>query len=223
MRAEFRPDVDLADAANDVREAVSRITPELPAGVEDLFVVKAEQDARPVMQLAVWSDRDPVDVLTRRVEDEIIPELTAVDGVAEVTVFGERERVIRVEVSPERLAAFGLSIGEVADALRAAQFDVPVGSFSAGELDVLVRADATVAEPRLHRGAGAARPRAPRRRGERLFRPGYAREHRAAERSPGAQPRHRPAGAVEHGANLRRRCGARSACSRSAFPICASR
>ena len=149
MRAEFRPDVDLAEAANDVREAVSRITPELPTGVEDLFVVKAEQDARPIMQVAVWSERDPVDLLTQRVEDEIIPELTAVDGVAEVTVFGQRERVIRVEVSPERLAAFGISIGEVADALRAAQFDVPVGSFSAGELDVLVRADATVAEPGL--------------------------------------------------------------------------
>ncbi len=147
MRAEFRPDVDLADAANDVREAVSRVTPQLPAGVEDLFVVKAEQDARPIMQVAVWSGRDTVDVLTQRVEDEIIPELTAVEGVAEVTIFGDRERVVRVEVSPERLAAYGLSIGEVADVLRAADFDVPVGSFSSGEVEVLVRADATVVEP----------------------------------------------------------------------------
>lgn len=147
LRAEFRPDVDLANAANDVREAVSRIAPRLPAGVEDLFVVKAEQDARPVMHIAVWSERDPIDVLTRRVEDEVIPELIAVDGVAEVTIFGDRERVLRVEVNPEKLAAFELSIGEVADVLRAAQFDVPVGSFTAGEMEVLVRADATVAEP----------------------------------------------------------------------------
>ena len=147
VRAEFRPDVDLAVAANDVREAVSRVVPHLPAGVEDLFVVKAEQDARPIMQVVVWSERDPIDELTRRVEDEVIPELTAVDGVADVSVFGERERVIRVAVEPEKLAAFGLSIGEVASVLRAAQFDVPVGSFSAGEMEVMVRADATVAEP----------------------------------------------------------------------------
>jgi len=147
MRVEFRADRDLADASNDVREAVSRVVPRLPAGVEDLFVVKAEQDARPIMQVAVWSETDPIDVLTRRVNDEIVPELTAVDGVAEVSLFGDRERVIRVEVKPERLAAFGLSIAEVAAVLEAAQFDVPVGSFEAGQLEVLVRADATVAEP----------------------------------------------------------------------------
>lgn len=149
LRVEFRPDRDLADAANDVREAVSRVTPQLPEGVEDLYVVKAEQDASPIMYVAVWSDADTIDALTRRVEDEIVPELTAVDGVADIFVFGARERVIRVAVRPERLAAFGVSIGEVAAILRDAQFDVPVGSFAAGEIEVLVRADATVAEPSL--------------------------------------------------------------------------
>ena len=147
MRVEFRPDRDLADASNDVREAVSRVTPRLPAGVEDLFVVKSDQDARAIMNLAVWSDTDSIDVLTRRVEDEVIPVLTAAEGVADISVFGDRQRVLRVEVSPERLAAYGLSIGEVANVLRAAQFDVPVGSFEAGQMEVLVRADATVAKP----------------------------------------------------------------------------
>ena len=152
MRAEFRADRELDDAANDVREAVSRVLPQLPDGVEDLFVVKAEQDARPIMNIAVWSDTDPIDVLTRRADDEIIPELTAVDGVADVVVFGARERVLRVEVSPARLAAYGLSVGEVAEVLSAAQFDVPVGSFSAGQIEVLVRANATVADPARSEG-----------------------------------------------------------------------
>ncbi len=147
MRVEFRPDVDLANAANDVREAVSRVVPRLPAGVEDLFIVKSEQDAWPVMQVAVWSNEAAIDELTRRVEDEIVPELTAVEGVAEISVFGARERVLRVEISPGRLAAYGLSIGDVARTLEAAQFDVPVGSFEADQLEVLVRADATVVEP----------------------------------------------------------------------------
>ncbi|MEO0622862.1 MAG: efflux RND transporter permease subunit [Pseudomonadota bacterium] len=147
MRAEFRPGRALDAAANDVREAVARVGPRLPAGVEDLRVVKSDRDAWPVIRIAVWSDTDPLDVLTRRVEDEIIPELTAVDGVSEVLLFGGRTRVIRVALSPERLAAYGLSVGEVAEAMRAAQFDVPVGSFEAGQLEVLVRADATVTDP----------------------------------------------------------------------------
>ncbi len=147
MRVEFSPGRDLATASNDVREAVSRVERRLPAGVEDLFVVKSEQNANPIMDIAVWSDTRSVDELTRLVEDAIATEFTAVDGVAEVVLFGDRKRVLRVAVRPDRLAAFGLSIGEVADVLRAAQFDVPVGSFTSGPLEVLVRADATVADP----------------------------------------------------------------------------
>lgn len=147
IRVEFSPSRDIDTAANDVREAVSRVEPRLPAGVEDLFVVKSEQDADPILRIAVWSDQHPVDALTRLVDDTIAPELTAVEGVAEVVVFGDRERVLRVEMRPERLAAYGLSVAEVSDTLQAAQFDVPVGSFSAGQMDVLVRADATVGDP----------------------------------------------------------------------------
>lgn len=147
IRVEFGPNRDLNDASNDVREAVSRVERRLPEGVEDIYVVKSERDAWPIMRIAVSSDVDPLDDLTRRVEDEIVPELTAVDGIAEVTLFGQQERVIRVAVAPEKLAAFGLSLGEVATVLRAAQFDIPVGSFEAGQLEVLVRADATVTDP----------------------------------------------------------------------------
>jgi hydrophobe/amphiphile efflux-1 (HAE1) family protein len=148
MRVEFSPDRDLANAANDVREAVSRVETRLPDGVEDLFIVKSEEDADPIVEVAVWSDARSIDELTRLVDDAIATEFTAIDGVAEVVLFGDRERVLRVEVGPDRLSAFGLTIGEVAEVLRAAQFDVPVGSFSSGPLEVLVRADATVAEPR---------------------------------------------------------------------------
>lgn len=147
MRVEFNPDRDLANASNDVREAVSRVETRLPDGVEDLFVVKSEQDADPIIDIAVWSNTRSIDELTRLVDDSVATEFTAVDGVAEVVLFGARDRVLRVEVRPDRLAAFEMSIGEVAEVLRAAQFDVPVGSFGSGALEVLVRADATVSSP----------------------------------------------------------------------------
>ena len=147
MRVEFGADRDLDTASNDVREAVSRIEPRLPAGVEDLYVVKSEADADPIVDVAVWSTTRSIDALTRLVEEAVATEFTALEGVAEVVLFGDRERVLRVAVEPDRLAAFGLSIGEVAEVLRAAQFDVPVGSFASGPLEVLVRTDATVADP----------------------------------------------------------------------------
>jgi hydrophobe/amphiphile efflux-1 (HAE1) family protein len=148
MRVAFDPGRELANAASDVREAVSRVETRLPDGVENLSVVKSDADAESIIDVAVWSNARPIDALTRLVEDTVAAEFTAVPGVAEVVLFGDRQRVLRVELDPDRLAAFGLSPGEVAETLRAAQFDVPVGSFASGPLEVLVRADATVAEPR---------------------------------------------------------------------------
>ena len=107
---EFNPGVDLVVAANDVRDAVARIESELPDGVEDLTIVKADADAEPILQLAVSSNRLAIDELSRIVEDRIEPELISVPGVADITLFGERQRVMRVRIDASQLAARGLAI-----------------------------------------------------------------------------------------------------------------
>ncbi|PJK28522.1 efflux RND transporter permease subunit [Minwuia thermotolerans] len=146
IRIEFRSDVDLVDAANDVREAVSRVVNRLPAGVEDLFVVKADADAYPIIDLAISSDSLPVEALTEVIENEITPAFTSIEGVADLSLFGEREKVLRVAVDPLLLASHGLSIADVSRVLQSAQLDVPAGSFSSGDQDVIVRADASVSD-----------------------------------------------------------------------------
>jgi hydrophobic/amphiphilic exporter-1 (mainly G- bacteria), HAE1 family len=144
---EFNPDVDLVAAANDVRDAVARVQRSLPAGLEDLTVVKADADAEPVMQLAVASDTLAVDELSRVVEDRIEPELISVPGVADINVFGARQRVMRVRVDPVRLSAYGLAVDDVVGLLRSARLDVPAGNLSTSDQDVLVRANASVTTP----------------------------------------------------------------------------
>ncbi len=147
IRAEFSPSADLIDAANDVREAVSRAERKLPDGVENLTVIKADDDARPILRLAVTSGTLPIEEVTRVVEEEIVPELTAVNGVADARLFGDRKRVLRVVVDPNRLAAHGLSIRDVSNLLANARYDVPAGSFQSASLEVLVRANASVTTP----------------------------------------------------------------------------
>ncbi len=147
IRAEFSPSANLTDAANDVREAVSRAERDLPDEVENITVIKADDDARPVMRLAVTSGGLPVEDVSRVVEDEIVPELLAVEGVADARLFGERERVLRVKVDPNRLASYGLSIRDVSDLLSNARYDVPAGSFESAQQEILVRANASVVEP----------------------------------------------------------------------------
>ncbi len=147
VRVVFRPSVDLVTAANDVREAVSRVQRELPIGVENLFVIKADADAQSIMRLAVSSEELPIEEVTRKVEDEIVPELTSVAGVADVRLFGKRERVMRVTIDPMRLASYKLSVADVVEVLKNARYDVPAGSFKSFEQEVVVRANASVTRP----------------------------------------------------------------------------
>ena len=144
VRAEFTPDVDLDVAANDVREAVSRITRRLPEGVEEVTVVKADTDASPIIRLALVSDQLPQEALTRLAEDDVSAELSSIAGVATVRLFGSQEQVLRIVVEPMRLANYGLSIDDVAKALRSTSLDVPVGSFKSDSQLLLVRANASV-------------------------------------------------------------------------------
>ena len=144
INIEFRPDVDIDTAAADVREAVSRITRRLPERVEQVVVIKADDDAQGVISLAVQSDSLLEENLTRIVEQDIVPMLIAIDGVADVQLSGSRKRVLRIATDPLRLTSFGLSVNDVAAALRQAPFDVPAGSFRSTDQQLIVRADATV-------------------------------------------------------------------------------
>ncbi|MBT6084454.1 MAG: efflux RND transporter permease subunit, partial [Rhodospirillaceae bacterium] len=147
IRPEFSPNVDLDVAANDVREAVAAIQRDLPDGVEDVTIVKADSDARPIIRLALVSDQLSQEALTRLAEDDVSAELAAIPGVATVELFGDRKQVLRVVVSPMRLASFGLSIDDVAKVLRSTSLDVPAGSFKSDDQMLLVRADASVWRP----------------------------------------------------------------------------
>ena len=125
IRVEFNPGIDLDSAASDLREAVSRVSRELPDRVEQVTVVKADNDAESIVTLAFLSEVYNAEELTRIIENDIVPEITAVDGVATVNLFGARERQLRVVIDPIRLSRFALTVSDVADALREAPFDVP--------------------------------------------------------------------------------------------------
>ncbi|MFK7830775.1 MAG: efflux RND transporter permease subunit [Congregibacter sp.] len=144
IRAEFRPGYDLDRAATDVREAISQTARDLPDDVENLSVFKADQDAEEVVRVAVLSTRYSEEALTRIVEQDIVPAFMALPGVADVPLFGNRQRTLRVIVDPLRLASYGLTVSDVAAVLRDAPLDVPAGSFRGGDQQLIVRADASV-------------------------------------------------------------------------------
>jgi hydrophobe/amphiphile efflux-1 (HAE1) family protein len=143
VRVEFRPGINLDDAANEIRESVSRVQRELPDTVERLAIIKADNDAQSVVSIAVSSTTLDLESLTERVETDLAPLFLSIPGVADVRLNGDRERVLRVLLDPLRLTSFNLSITDVAAALRQAPFDVPAGSMKSTDQQLIVRADAT--------------------------------------------------------------------------------
>lgn len=144
IRVEFRPGMNLDSVASDVREAVSQVMREMPDRLEQVVVMKADDDSDAIVNVAVVSDALIEEELTRLVEKDVVPDLVTIEGVADVRLFGARKRMLRVVVDPLRLTSLGLSVADVAEALRLAPFDVPAGSFRSEDQELIVRADATV-------------------------------------------------------------------------------
>jgi HAE1 family hydrophobic/amphiphilic exporter-1 len=85
--------------------------------------------------------------MTILVEDLVVDRLAAVPGVADVNVYGDREKIFRVDVDQSRLAAFGLTLADLRSALSNVALDVPAGSLTAQTSDIVVRATADVTTP----------------------------------------------------------------------------
>jgi hydrophobe/amphiphile efflux-1 (HAE1) family protein len=143
VSAEFRPGTNIEDAANEMRESVSRIQRGLPDNIEGLSIVKADDDARSVVNIAVSSETINLETLTNIVETDLSPLFLTIPGVADVQLNGDRRRVLRVSVDNLRLSSFQLSLSDIRDALITAPFDVPAGSIRSSDQQLIVRADAS--------------------------------------------------------------------------------
>ncbi|WP_107339256.1 efflux RND transporter permease subunit [Agrobacterium pusense] len=144
---EFGDNVDMAVAANDVRDAIGRVTNQLPDDADEPQIIKADSDSQPIMRLAVTSSTLSMEDLTKLVDDEIIDRLAAVDGVADVELYGDQEKVFRVDLNQAALASRGLTVTDVSNALASAALDVPAGSLKSTTQDIVVRATASLTKP----------------------------------------------------------------------------
>jgi HAE1 family hydrophobic/amphiphilic exporter-1 len=144
---EFSESTNLDVATSDVRDALGRATRTLPDDVDDPTIFKADADAQPVMRLAVTSDTLSIADLSEVVEDIIAERLAAVPGVAEVQVYGTRTSAFEVDVDPVRLAAHGLTVADIRNALATIAFDTPAGSLNGPNQNITVRALSEVTTP----------------------------------------------------------------------------
>jgi HAE1 family hydrophobic/amphiphilic exporter-1 len=144
---EFGDGVDLNVAASDVRDAVGRISNQLPDEADAPRIVKADANSDAVMRLAVTSPTMSVEDMTVVIQDQVEDTLAAVPGVADVQVYGDRDKIFRIDVDQAKLASLGLTVADLRVALASVAFDTPAGSITTTNQDLIVRTTADVTTP----------------------------------------------------------------------------
>ncbi len=133
--------------AQDIRSKIEAIRRELPTDIDPPIVEKFDPSALPIISLALSSDQTPLVQLTSIADEEIRRALESVRGVGEVRLAGGLELEIRVHLQPERLQSLGVSVAEVAAALRSQNLEVPAGRLERGGTETLVRVTGRITDP----------------------------------------------------------------------------
>ena len=116
---EFREGIDVDVAVNDVQQRVSGVRRDLPAEAEEPTFLKLDLNDTPVLYLAVTGQPGVDETQLYRVADDLVrPRLETVDGVGRVVVVGGREPEVQVDILPDKLRAYGLTIDDVTAAVR---------------------------------------------------------------------------------------------------------
>lgn len=124
---EFEYGVNLDEAINDIRDKLDRIQRALPDTVAKPTIFKFDANQMPIMQIALRGNRPPEDL--RLLGENIVKgRLEQIDGVAEASVSGGRSRIVKVELSQNRLDAYKLTISAVAQSLASQNLELGAGS-----------------------------------------------------------------------------------------------
>jgi multidrug efflux pump len=136
---EFELHRDVDEAANDVRDRVSRVGGQLPREAEDPIVAKVDVNAHPIIWLAVSSEKHTTLELSDY-SDRILKErLQRLPGVGNIFIGGERRYAMRVWLDPLKMAAYNLSVQDVERAIRRENAEIPGGRVEGTAREFAVR------------------------------------------------------------------------------------
>jgi HAE1 family hydrophobic/amphiphilic exporter-1 len=126
---QFALDRDIDAAAQDVNSAIAATARQLPASMPAPPSFRKVNPADfPVFFLALTSDALPLSTVNGYAETYLAQRISTISGVAQVQVFGQQKYAVRVQVDPNALAARGVGINEVEQAVAQANVNLPTGT-----------------------------------------------------------------------------------------------
>ena len=136
---EFRLEVSTDRALNDVRDAVSKIRADLPRGIDEPIIERIDIAGQSIQTYAASAPGMTLEGLSWFVDDTVLRDLQGAQGVGRVERVGGVTREIRVSLDADRLAALGITAGEVNAQLRATSADLSGGRGEVGAQEQAIR------------------------------------------------------------------------------------
>ncbi|HVU06981.1 MAG TPA: efflux RND transporter permease subunit [Verrucomicrobiae bacterium] len=125
---QFSLDRNIDAAAADVQSAITLATKQLPPNLPSPPTYRKVNPAdSPIVYLAMSSPTLPLSTVDNYAENMLAQQISQVSGVAQVSVFGSQEYAVRIQVDPNKLAAYGLGIDQVAQAVQQGNVNQPLG------------------------------------------------------------------------------------------------
>ncbi len=136
---EFNLERDVEAAAQDTRDKVARIRGRLPEDVEEPVVAKEDADAQPFFWLALSGENYDLLQLSDIGDRLVKSRLQTLPGVGQAKIFGERRFSMRVWLSASDLAARGLTVQDVQQAIQTRNVEIPAGRIESERREFTVR------------------------------------------------------------------------------------
>jgi hydrophobic/amphiphilic exporter-1 (mainly G- bacteria), HAE1 family len=135
---EFNYGKDLDKAANDTRDKIDAVRDYLPDDCDTPSIYKLDPNSQPILKVALRGNRS-TEELKKIAEDTVETKFEGTEGVSSVSVNGGREEAVRVDISQNRLAAYGLTITSIASALSTQNLELGAGTLTEGSTEYSIR------------------------------------------------------------------------------------
>ncbi|OGC76035.1 MAG: acriflavin resistance protein [candidate division Zixibacteria bacterium RBG_16_50_21] len=147
ITVEFELGVSMEEAANDVRDRVSRAIRNLPPDIDPPVISKSDADASPIVAVAIQSNVRNLLELSAIANDLFKERLQTIPGVSEVRIWGEKKYSIKLLIDPVRLAAHDLTPLDLRNALNRENVELPSGRIEGYNTELPIRTFGRLSTP----------------------------------------------------------------------------
>ena len=137
---EFEWEVNLDEASNDVRDAVDKAMNDLPDDIDRPTIMRFNTSMMPILIYAVTAE-ESYPGIDKILDDKLITRLNRVDGVASVNIAGSPVRVVYVDLDPNKLDAYNLTLEQIGNKILTENQDISSGNVKMGDMDYTLRVE----------------------------------------------------------------------------------